>query len=110
MALPDQIESRENLPIQTTVLGSRDRALLPERYVDAVAAAQFLSLKRRRVLDMARSGSLKAHPIGTGARKTWRFRLSELEHFLSPSGANCTASSERRTYRSRQSPKAENGR
>jgi hypothetical protein len=78
MPLPDQIESREKLPIQTAVLGSRDRALLPERFVDAVAAAQFLSLKPRRVLDMARAGEILAHPLGTGTRRVWRFRLTEL--------------------------------
>jgi hypothetical protein len=50
----------------------------PEPFVDADAAAQFLSLTRRRVLDLARAGQLPAHPIGNGARRVWRFRLSEL--------------------------------
>jgi hypothetical protein len=49
-----------------------------EPFVDVAKAAQFLSLKPRRVLELARSGSLKAHPIGTGTRRQWRFRLSEL--------------------------------
>jgi hypothetical protein len=49
-----------------------------ESFVDADAAAEFLSLTRRRVLDLARSGALPAHPIGEGARRVWRFRLSEL--------------------------------
>ena len=50
----------------------------PERFVDADEAARFLSLTRRRVLDLARSGRLPGHPIGDGARRVWRFRLSEL--------------------------------
>jgi excisionase family DNA binding protein len=50
----------------------------PERFVDADEAAQFLSLTRRRVLDLARSGKLPGHPIGDGSRRVWRFRLSEL--------------------------------
>jgi hypothetical protein len=50
----------------------------PERFVDADEAAQFLSLTRRRVLDLARAGKLPGHPIGEGARRVWRFRLSEL--------------------------------
>jgi hypothetical protein len=29
-------------------------------------------------LQMARTGEIPAHPIGTGPRRTWRFRLSEL--------------------------------
>jgi hypothetical protein len=49
-----------------------------ERFVDADEAANFLSLTRRRVLDMARAGKLSGHPIGDGARCVWRFRLSEL--------------------------------
>jgi len=51
---------------------------IPERFVDADEAGKFLSLPRRRVLDLARAGKLPGHPIGSGARCTWRFRLSEL--------------------------------
>ncbi len=50
----------------------------PERFVDADEAARFLSLTRRRVLDLARAGRLPGHPIGDGARRVWRFRLSEI--------------------------------
>jgi hypothetical protein len=49
-----------------------------EAFVDAAVAAQFLSLTRRRILDLARAGFLPGHPIGTGARRVWRFRLGEL--------------------------------
>ena len=49
-----------------------------EPFVDADEAAKFLSLTRRRVLDLARLGKLPGHPIGDGARREWRFRLSEL--------------------------------
>ncbi len=50
----------------------------PERFVDADEAAKFLSLTRRRVLELARAGKLPGHPLGDGARRIWRFRLSEL--------------------------------
>jgi hypothetical protein len=50
----------------------------PERFVDADEAAKFLSLTRRRVLDLARARKLPGHPIGEGARRVWRFRLSEI--------------------------------
>jgi hypothetical protein len=50
----------------------------PERFVDADEAAKFLSLTRRRVLDLARARRLPGHPIGEGFRRVWRFRLSEL--------------------------------
>jgi len=49
-----------------------------EPFVDVEQAAEFLSIKRRRILEMARAGEIPAHPIGGGKRKTWRFRLSEL--------------------------------
>jgi hypothetical protein len=49
-----------------------------EGFVDAAEAGTFLSLPRRRILDLARAGKLPAHPIGGGARRIWRFRLSEL--------------------------------
>jgi hypothetical protein len=50
----------------------------PERFVDADRAAEFLSLRPRRVLELSRSGDLPAHPLGSGVRRVWRFRLSEL--------------------------------
>jgi hypothetical protein len=49
-----------------------------ECFVDADRAAEFLGLKRRRLLEMARAGQIPGHPLGTGARRTWRFRLSEI--------------------------------
>ena len=57
----------------TTTLG---REIEP--FVDANKAAEFLVIKRRRVLEMARTGEIPAHAIGEGKRKMWRFRLSEL--------------------------------
>ncbi len=50
----------------------------PENFVDADEAANFLSLTRRHILELTRSGKLPGHPIGDGARRIWRFRLSEL--------------------------------
>ena len=49
-----------------------------EGFVDADEAGKFLSLTRRRILDLARARKLPGHPIGDGARRVWRFRLSEL--------------------------------
>ena len=51
--------------------------------VDADEAGKFLSLNRRRILELARSGKLPGHPIGNGARRVWRFRLSELASAVS---------------------------
>ncbi len=54
----------------------------PEFFVDAGEAARFLKINRRTLLHWARAGVLPAHPLGTGSRKTWRFLLSELTHWL----------------------------
>lgn len=50
----------------------------PEPFVDAVVAAEFLKIKRRRILELARAGVLPSYPLGEGVRRVWRFRLSEL--------------------------------
>jgi hypothetical protein len=55
-----------------------------EPYVDEHVIARFLQIKPRRVLEMARNGQIPAHPIGR-TRKTWRFRISEIDaHFSAP--------------------------
>ena len=65
-----------------------------EPFVDADEAAKFLSLNRRRILELARARKLPGHPIGDGARRVWRFRLSEL--------AAAVASTEKSGFASRQ--------
>jgi len=49
-----------------------------EAFVDASTTAKFLSLPRRRVLELSRQGRIPAYPIGDGRRKQWRYRLSEV--------------------------------
>lgn len=49
-----------------------------EPFVDAARAGEFLSLRPRRVLELARKGVIPAYPLGNGQRRVWRFRLSEL--------------------------------
>jgi hypothetical protein len=68
---------------------------VPERFVDADAAAKFLSLSRRSVLDLARAGKLPAHPIGDSSRRVWRFRLSELAVAITSPQKNNLASRDR---------------
>jgi hypothetical protein len=51
----------------------------PEPFVSADEAAQFLAVKRRYLLVLARKGIAGAYPLGAGSkRKIWVFRLSEL--------------------------------
>ena len=49
-----------------------------ERFVTADAAAEFLCMSRRRILELSRRGEIPAHPIGHGKRKQWRYKLTEL--------------------------------
>ena len=58
---------------------SRQVPLPPEPFVSADEAAQFLCVKRRYLLELARRGIAGAYALGTGGkRKIWVFRLSEL--------------------------------
>jgi excisionase family DNA binding protein len=49
-----------------------------EPFVDADVAAEFLSVKRKTILDWARAGSIPAHRYGRGNKALWRFRISEI--------------------------------
>jgi hypothetical protein len=59
-----------------------------EPFVDAVAAGDFLHLRPRHVLELARRGEIPAYPLGHGKRRVWRFRLSELASALCSRGVN----------------------
>jgi hypothetical protein len=61
-----------------------------EPFVDAVAAGDFLHLRPRRVLEMARRGEIPAYPLGQGKRRVWRFRLTELASALCSRGVHYT--------------------
>ena len=63
--------------------------MVPEPFVDAVQAGEFLRLRPRRVLELARRGVLPAHPLGDGQRRVWRFRLSELASAVCSRGVDC---------------------
>ena len=52
-----------------------------EYFVDAAVAAAFLSITPKYLLKLSRLGAVPAHPLGTGTRKQWRYRLSELEEW-----------------------------
>jgi hypothetical protein len=55
----------------------------PEPFVNADRAASFLDMPRKTLLGLARRGKLPAHGIpGKGQKKNWRFRLSELDHWM----------------------------
>jgi hypothetical protein len=55
-----------------------------EPFVDADSVAEFLSVKRKTILDWARAGVIPAHPYGRGKRVVWRFRISEIASHNKP--------------------------
>jgi len=59
-----------------------------EPFVDAAEAGRFLHLRPRRVLELARQGVIPAYPLGTGQRRVWRFRLSEVASALCAASVN----------------------
>jgi len=59
-----------------------------EPFVDAVETGRFLQLRPRRVLELAREGVIPAYPVGTGSRRVWRFRLSEVAATLRAASVN----------------------
>jgi len=72
----------ETISAPTAVISAKQSSqvlLTPEPFVSADEAAQFLCVKRRYLLELARRGIAGAYPLGTGGkRKMWVFRLSEL--------------------------------
>jgi hypothetical protein len=65
------------MPSSPAVVASIPTTLEP--FVSADQAAQFLCVKRRFLLELARRGIAGAYALGTGTkRRVWVFRLSEL--------------------------------
>jgi Helix-turn-helix domain len=61
-----------------------------EHFVDAGVAAKFLGCSRTLLLRLARERQVPAHPLSDAdqkCRRTWRFRLSELEAFMLNGGS-----------------------
>jgi len=56
--------------------------IVPEPYVDAERAASYLSISRKTLLRFARKGKVPARGIGEGKKRMWRFRISELDHWM----------------------------
>ncbi len=61
---------------------SPDTVLSREPYLNAMRAAEHLSISPKKLLAMARAGLVPAHGIGGGKRKMWRFLLSELDLWM----------------------------
>ena len=53
-----------------------------EPYVDVKRAASYLAVAVKTLNEWARLEKIPAYPWGDGLRKTWRFKLSELDEWM----------------------------
>ena len=53
-----------------------------EPYVDVKRAASYLSVAAKTLNEWARLRKIPAYQWGDGVRKTWRFKLSELDEWM----------------------------
>lgn len=72
--LRDHLETSNPHPSE-----ARTHVRVLESFVDAARAAEFLCCSRKHVIFMARTAQIPAHPFGGKARRTWLFKLSELD-------------------------------
>jgi excisionase family DNA binding protein len=70
------------MPMPSTIPTSYVSSGSFEPYVSAEAAARYLDIKPKTLLGKARKGQIPAYPWGDGIRKTWRFKLSELDEWM----------------------------
>jgi hypothetical protein len=56
--------------------------VIKEPFIDSERAAAFLSMRRKTLLSLARQGKLPGHPIGSGRRRMWKFRIPELDRWM----------------------------
>jgi hypothetical protein len=89
------VSSRSNTTTSSAISSSLNAAqptTPSEPFVDQDVAAKFLSVKPRRLLELARAGKIPAFPLGDGERRVWRFKISLLAAAME-SRLNCTRQS-----------------
>jgi hypothetical protein len=60
-----------------------------EPFVSAKVAAEYLSISRRHLIQLAREGMAGSYPINPSRiRKTWVFKVSELTRAIDPKTYN----------------------
>lgn len=60
-----------------------------EPFIDTATVAAHIGMSPRTIAKWARDGRIPAHPVSGTARRTWRFKLSEVDFALAsqPNGA-----------------------
>lgn len=57
-----------------------------EPFINADEAAEFLRMKRLRIMRLAKAGRIPAHPFPRGRGNDWFFLKSELHGFITSGG------------------------
>lgn len=70
------------MPSASSALTSTVTVPALEPYVSVDKAAEYLDMKPKTLLEKARKGMVPAYPWGDGSRKTWRFKLSQLDEWM----------------------------
>ncbi len=78
---------------------------MTECYVSADVAAAHLSITPRALQDMARAGTIPAHPLRHGRKRhVWRYKISEIDEYMALHHTTFTSRTIPRTNDARQSP------
>jgi hypothetical protein len=70
---------------------SRSVSMQLEPFVDAIAVAAHTGKKPRTIMKWARQGRIPAHPFSGTARRTWVFKLSEIDSYILALRPGCSA-------------------
>ena len=71
------------MPAHPVLVSPLSTVRQPEPFVNADTAAAFVGITRRTLLQKVRAGRIPGHALDCGAKKReWRFKLSELDHYL----------------------------
>ncbi len=70
------------MPMQSPVPVPNGGAQHFEPYVSVDKAAAYLDVAPKTLLEKARKGEVPAYPWGNGMRKTWRFKISQLDEWM----------------------------
>jgi excisionase family DNA binding protein len=76
------MNSRQNLPEVTLPAPIRTGLTVHECYVDSGDVAKLLKVARSTVARWARQEMIPAHILRQGERRSWRFKLTELEDWM----------------------------
>ena len=71
-------------------MSARNPDLQPEPFIDTATIAAHIGMSPRTIAKWARDGRIPAHPVSGTARRTWRFKLSEVDFAFASQPSSAT--------------------